>query len=283
MHGRNLSCCLKYESVSFAACDRHCFFHVAFFFCIDDFVCTETFCKVKTFITDVEYDYFLGTEDLGPLHGEHSYSTAAEDCYVFAAVIVVLEYTVDRYGCRLEHCALFVGNALVKWNCILLWNYYVVCVASLLSGTDEAVVFAEREVSLLAVVAFHAWEEWCAGYAVAYFNLGYAFADFYYVAGEFVAEDYRIKMNTVVQYSRDVGAADAGVSDADLHCAFGYLWFFNFLILYVFVCYYYCCFHNVVLLLSSKGRNVPLWPRWAVSEGASASPPRAPPALFPET
>ena len=192
-------------------------------------------------------------------------------------MIVVLEYTVDRYGCRLEHCALFVGNALVKWNCILLWNYYVVCVASLLSGTDEAVVFAEGEVSLLAVVAFHAWEEWCAGYAVAYFNLGYAFADFYYVAGEFVAEDDRIKMNTVVQYSRDVGAADAGVSYSDLDCAFGYFWFFDFLVLYVFVCYYYCCFHGCFLLLSSKGRNVPLWPRGLYIRGGERVAPSGTP------
>ena len=42
MHGRNLSGCLKYETISVSACDSHGFFHISFFFRVDHFICTET-------------------------------------------------------------------------------------------------------------------------------------------------------------------------------------------------------------------------------------------------
>jgi len=159
-------------------------------------------------------------------------------------VVVILEYSVDRYGCRLKHCALLVWNGLVKRNCILLRNYYIISIASLLSGTDEAVMFAEGEVPLLTVITFHAWKKWSSGYTVADFDFCHAFTDFYYIAGKFMSKNNRIEVNSVVENTRDVRSADAGVSDFNLYGSFGYLWFFDFLILYLFVCCYYCCFHK---------------------------------------
>ena len=163
-------------------------------------------------------------------------------------MIIVLEYTMDSHSCRLKHCALLIGNALVKRNCILLRNYNIICVASLLSGTDKAVMFAKGEVALLAVVTFHAWKKWCSGYTVADFYLCYTFTDFYYITGKFMTENDRVKMYAMIQNTRDVRSADAGISDFDLYGAFCYLWLFNFLILYIFICNYYCCFHNILLL-----------------------------------
>ena len=250
MHGRNLSGCLKYETISFSACDSHGFFHISFFFCIDDFICTKTFCKCKTFLTDIEYNNFFGTEDLCPLHSEHSDCTTTKDCNIFATMIIILEYTVDCYCCRFKHSALFIWNCLVKGYCILLRNYYIVSVASLLSGTNKAVMFAKREVTLLTIVTFHARKKWSTGYTIPNFNFGYAFANFYHITGKFMSQNNWIKMNSVIENTRNVRTTDTRVSDFDFYSSFGYFWFFDFLILYIFICNYYCCFHNIYFLLS---------------------------------
>ena len=65
-----------------------------------------------------------------------------------------------------------------------------------------------------------------------------------------MSEYDRIKMNSMIQDTRDVRSTDTGISDFDLNGSSGHLWFFYFLVLYVLICNYYCCFHNLYFLLS---------------------------------
>ena len=80
------------------------------FRCVDNFVSSKTFRKFKSLITDVENYNFLGSEDLAPLHCEHSDRSAAEYCNILSALIIILEHSVDRYSCRLKHGRLFIRN-----------------------------------------------------------------------------------------------------------------------------------------------------------------------------
>ena len=198
VHSRNLSGCLEYKAVSFAACDGHGLLHVAFFFCVDDFICAETFCKGKSLIADIKNYNFLGAEDLCPLHGKHTNGTAAQDCHILTAVVIILEYTVDGYGCRLKHSALLIWNIVCKRYGIFLRNYYIVRICSLLSGTDEAVMFAEGVITFLAVITFHTWKKRCTGYTVSDFYLCNTFSDFHNITGELMSKYDRIKMYAVV-------------------------------------------------------------------------------------
>ena len=182
MHGWNLSGCLEYKSVSFAACDRHCLFHEILFRCVDNFVSSKTFRKFKSLITDVENYNFLGSEDLAPLHCEHSDRSAAEYCNILSALIIILEHSVDRYSCRLKHGRLFIRNARIIYNCILLWDHYIIGIGSLLSGTNKTVMFAQREVSVLTVITFHTWFQRCTGYVISNLNLCYTFTYFYNIS-----------------------------------------------------------------------------------------------------
>ena len=198
VHGRNLSGCLEYEAVALATCDGHGFFHISFFFCVDHFICTETFCKGKSLIADIKNYDFLGAEDLCPLHGEHTNCSTAKDRHILATVIIILEYTVDSYCCRLKHCALLIRNIVCKWYSIFLRNYYIICIRSLLSGTDEAVMFAEGVITFLAVITFHTWKKRCTGYTVSDFYLCNTFSDFHNITGELMSKYDRIKMYAVV-------------------------------------------------------------------------------------
>ena len=81
-------------------------------------------------------------------------------------------------------------------------------------------MFAEGVITFLAVVTFHAWKKWCSGYTVADFYLCYTFTDFYYITGKFMSENDRVKMNAVVQNTRNIRSADTGISDFDLYGAF---------------------------------------------------------------
>ena len=53
------------------------------------------------------------------------------------------------YCGRLEECTLFKAYAIFKFYSILFRYNYILCKASELSGTDEAIVFAQRIVPLL--------------------------------------------------------------------------------------------------------------------------------------
>ena len=198
MHGGNLSGCLKYEAVALSTCNGHGFFHISLFLCVDDRICAETLCKSKSLIADIKDHYLLGAEDLCPLHGEHTNCTTAKDCHILTTVVIVLEYTVDSYGCRLKHGSLLIWNIICEWYCILLRNHYIICVCSLLSGTDEAVMLAEREITLLTVVTFHTGKKWCTGYTVADLHLGNAFSHFHHIAGKFMSKHDGIKMYAVI-------------------------------------------------------------------------------------
>ena len=160
-------------------------------------------------------------------------------------MVIILEKSMNSNCCRLKHGTLLIRYILAKRNCILFRNYYIICIGSLLSGTDKAVMFTEGEVALLAVVTFHTWKKRCRSNSVSNFYFGYTFANFCYVTGKFMSQNDWVKMYSVVQNTRDIGTADSGISYFDLNCAFGYFWLFDFLILYVFICYYYCSFHNV--------------------------------------
>ena len=104
----------------------------------------------------------------------------------------------------LEHGTLFIGNGWIKWYCVLLRDHYIICVTSVLSGTDEAVMFAEREVAILTVITFHTWDQRCTGYAVPHFYLRNTFAHFYYISGEFMSQYDGIKMHPIMQYTWNI-------------------------------------------------------------------------------
>ena len=72
MHSRDLSCRLEHIAISLFPGKCHCFLHIIFFRCIDDCICTQTFCQFQTLLADVKYHNFSGAENLCPLHGEHS-------------------------------------------------------------------------------------------------------------------------------------------------------------------------------------------------------------------
>ena len=124
--------------------------------------------------------------------------TAAKDRHILTAVVIILEYTVDSYGCRLKHGSLLIWNIVCEWYCILLRNHYIICVCSLFSGTDEAVMLAERKITLLAVVTFHTGKKWRTGYTVTDLHLGNAFSHFHYITGKFMSQHDGIKMYAVI-------------------------------------------------------------------------------------
>ncbi len=64
-------------------------------------------------------------------------------------------------------------------------------------------------------------------------------------------------------------STDTGISDFDLYGTSCYFWFFNFLILYIFICNYYCCFHNIYY--SFREEEIPR---------VRAPPPSTPPAFL---
>ena len=59
----------------------------------------------------------------------------------------------------LEHCSLLIGYRFIEYYRILLRDHHIVRIAALLPGTDETVMLAEREVSILAVITFHAGKQ----------------------------------------------------------------------------------------------------------------------------
>ena len=156
MHGWNLSCCLKHITVSLVSGKLHSCFHVVLFCGVYHLVCPKAFCQLQTLITDIKNHNLFGTEDLCPLHGKHSDGSAAKDRHALASLIIILQKSVKGYCGRLEHCALLIGNGCVKRNCVLLRNHHIICIASLLSGADKAVMLAKGIIAFLAVLTFHA-------------------------------------------------------------------------------------------------------------------------------
>ena len=204
MHGWNLSCCLKDKTITLTACDRHSLFHISFVSGIDDFICTKAFRQFKAFLTNIKNYHFLGTKDLGPLHGKHSNCTTAKNCDILATVVIILEYTVDCNSCRLKHGSLLIWNTAFKRNGVLLRNNHIICVTSLLSRAYEAVMLTEREISLLTVITFHTWKKRCTGNTVSHFYLSHTFPHFHYISGKLMSKYDWIKMDPMIQDTRNV-------------------------------------------------------------------------------
>ena len=111
---------------------------------------------------------------------------------------------MKSYCGRLKHGRLIVGNRFVKRNCVLFRDHNIIRVASLLSGTDEAVVLAERIISLLAVAALHTGNQGSAGNTVAHFHFCDAFSHLHNISGKLMSQHYRVKMYAMVENTGNV-------------------------------------------------------------------------------
>ena len=71
-------------------------------------------------------------------------------------------------------------------------------------------MLAQREITALAVCAFHAGDQRRTAYGIAGFDTGNTFTDFYDISAEFMAEYDRIKVCPMMQDTRNIASADAG-------------------------------------------------------------------------
>ena len=107
-------------------------------------------------------------------------------------------------------------------------------------------MFAERKISLLAVVAFHAGNQRRTGHTVPDLYAGHALAYFYHITGKLVSQYDRVEMHTILKHSWDVGSADSGGFYFYLHSSRSHLRLLIIHITYVFICTYNCCFHLLI-------------------------------------
>ena len=168
--------------------------HVALFPGVDGLVGAHALGQGQAALVDVKGHNLLAAENLGPLQGEDANGAAAQNGHVAAALVAVAQQPVEGHGGGLEHGGLLVGDGGVVLDGVLRGHHHVLGKAALLAAADEAVMLAQGEVALLAVVALHAGEQGRAGDGVPHLDGGDALAYLHHVAGKLVAQHHRVEV-----------------------------------------------------------------------------------------
>ena len=104
---------------------------------------------------------------LSPLCSDQADGAGAGDQNRVALLNAQLLDGVQTYGCRLTHCALFVGNAIGQLNQIETLNSDIFSIAAIAAGAVVVIVGAVRVALFLAVFATEAGKQREYGYSLA--------------------------------------------------------------------------------------------------------------------
>ena len=161
-----------------------------------------------------------------------------------AALVSRSFQSVKRDRCRLKKRRLLKGDGFVKFHCIDFRDADILSEGSELTGTDKAIMLAQRIVASRAVRTLHARNQRNACHIISRRHPCHAFTDLFHDSRKFMSQNIREKVTRVTVNPRHIRAADSGIFDLDQHLSRLRLRLFNILVTKIISRMYHACFHH---------------------------------------